>query len=76
MTDEEITKELMDFAPINLLTKEQLEKARKMKKWDAIFYIDYIISDGKKIAKTYYDLYVDENRNDTGRNNFDGERTV
>lgn len=65
--DEQVIEELKDFAPIDLLTEKQLTEAMKMKKCDAIFYIDSIIKDGKKIAKAYYDLYVDENRYDPGK---------
>ena len=61
MTDKEkdLTEELKELVPIDLLTEEQLGKAILMEKLDSIKYIHSIINDGTKIAKAYYDLYVD-----------------
>ena len=65
-TDEEITKELMEMVPIDMLTEEQREEAKRIANGriplDSIKYINTVINDGLKIAKTYYDLYIDERK--------------
>lgn len=65
-TDEEITKELMEIVPIDLLTEEQRQEAKRIAKEQvpvyAVKYINTIINDGLKTAKAYYDIYIDERK--------------
>ena len=64
--DKEAFEELKKFAPISLLTPEQLFvaiwKNKNNSQIESIKYINSIIQDGLKIAKTYYDLYVREKK--------------
>ena len=63
-TEEEITRELMEIVPIDLLTEEQRQEAKRISTEQvpvyAVKYIHTIINDGLKTAKTYYDLYIDD----------------
>lgn len=63
-TEEEITKELMEIVPIDLLTEEQRQEAKRISTEQvpvyAVKYINTIINDGLKTAKIYYDLYIDD----------------
>ena len=55
ISDEELKKEI----PIDLLTEEQREEVKKIGGGVmAIKYINEVIGDGLKTAKTYYDLYI------------------
>lgn len=57
--DEEL-KELKEVIPIDLLTEEQREEAKKFEySVQAVKYIHDIIGEGLKTAKVYYDLYID-----------------
>lgn len=63
--DEKIDKELKEMYPYDMLTVEQIEKAREIAKdyhtLDAVKYIHSLLPDeGLKGAKTYYDLYIDD----------------
>lgn len=63
-TEEEITRELMEIVPIDLLTEEQRQEAKRISTEQvpvyAVKYINTIINDGLKTAKAYYDLYIDD----------------
>ena len=63
-TEEEITRELMEIVPIDLLTEEQRQEAKRISTEQvpvyAVKYINTIINDGLKTAKVYYDLYIDD----------------
>ena len=60
MVDKEIIEELKKEIPIDLLTEQQREEAKKFESpIAAVKYIHEIINDGLKISKTYYDLYID-----------------
>lgn len=63
-TEEEITRELMKIVPIDLLTEEQRQEAKRISTEQvpvyAVKYINTIINDGLKTAKAYYDLYIDD----------------
>lgn len=66
--DEENMKELEfnawleDAVPMNLLSEEQVKEAKRLdeggSKVDSIKYINQVVNDGLKTAKTYYDLYI------------------
>ena len=67
--DEKVDQELKEMFPITMLTESQIDKAREIAKsnhtLDAVKYIHTIIPDeGMKGAKAYYDLYIDERRQD------------
>ena len=67
LDEERITRELKEIFPITMLTESQIDKARVIAKsnhtLDAVKYIHTIIPDeGMKGAKAYYDLYIDERR--------------
>ena len=63
-TEEEITRELMEIVPIDLLSEEQRQEAKRISTEQvpvyAVKYINTIINDGLKTAKAYYDLYIDD----------------
>lgn len=59
MEEKDIIEELKKDVPIDLLTKQQREEAKKFEySTQAVKYIHDIIGDGLKIAKAYYDLYI------------------
>ena len=60
MEEKDIIEELKRNVPIDLLTEQQREEAKKFTYMlDSVKYIYDIIGDGLKTAKTYYDLYID-----------------
>ena len=63
-TEEEITKELMEIVPVDLLTEEQRQEARRIAKEqtpiNSVLYINDTLKEGSKTAKIYYDLYIDD----------------
>ena len=63
-TEEEITRELMEIVPVDLLTEEQRQEAKRISTEQvpvyAVKYINTIINDGLKTAKVYYDLYIND----------------
>ena len=63
-TEEEITRELMEIVPIDLLSEEQRQEAKRISTEQvpvyAVKYINTIINDGLKTAKIYFDLYIDD----------------
>ena len=59
ISDEKLDEELKKVIPIDLLTEQQREEAKKFTYMlDSVKYIYDIIGDGLKTAKTYYDLYI------------------
>jgi len=65
--DEQITKELMEDVPIDLLTEEEREEAKRIANTtygiDAVQYIHTKIpKEGLKTAKAYYDLYINDKK--------------
>lgn len=60
MTDKEkeMSEQLKELVPINLLTNDELSIARGLDKLESVKYIQSILNEGSKTAKTYYDLYV------------------
>ena len=62
MKELEFNAWLEDAVPMNLLSEEQVKEAKKLdeggSKVDSIKYINQVINDGLKTAKTYYDLYI------------------
>lgn len=61
MEEKDITVILKEEIPIDLLTEQQREEAKKFEySTQAVKYIHDIIGDGLKIAKTYYDLYIND----------------
>lgn len=54
----------MEIVPIDLLTEEQRQEAKRISTEQvpvyAVKYINTIINDGLKTAKIYYDLYIDD----------------
>jgi hypothetical protein len=59
MEEKDIIEELKKNVPIDLLTEQQREEAKKFTYMlDSVKYIYDIIGDGLKTAKTYYDLYI------------------
>ena len=65
--EKRIDKQLREEIPIDLLTEDQREEAKKIAKTGcglyAVKYINDRIDEGLKVAKTYYDLYIDERNN-------------
>lgn len=60
ISDEKLYEELKEAFPIDLLTEEQREEAKKFEySVQAVKYIHDIIGEGLKTAKIYYDLYID-----------------
>ena len=73
MKEEEIDKELMEFIPKEDLTEEQFNEAKRV--WessrDMLKTVKYLQSvkygNSLKLAKGYFDLYIDDRTYDTGR---------
>ena len=59
MTEEELDELIKKEIPKDLLTDEQFENAYQMRWIDSVKYINNITSLGLKLAKTYYDMYID-----------------
>ncbi len=59
MTEEELDELIKKEIPKDLLTDEQFENAYQMRWIDSVKYINSITSLGLKLAKTYYDMYID-----------------
>lgn len=62
--DEKMIKELEELVPITLLTEEQKEEATRIasekSSLHSVVYINTILNEGLKIAKVYYDLYIED----------------
>lgn len=70
MTQEEIDKELMEIIPKEDLTEEEFNEAKRI--WESernmLKVVKYLQSveygDGSKLAKAYFDLYIDDRNYD------------
>ena len=62
--DEEVDRELREFIPKDMLTKEEFKEAERIAGESVVKCVQYIHSripeEGLKIAKGYFDLYLDK----------------
>lgn len=61
--DEQMIKELEEMVPITMLTEyqRQIAKEKCEKSYlESVKYINSILNEGWKIAKVYFDLYIDD----------------
>ena len=62
MTDEEIVADLKKMVPKTMLTEEQFKAFKDLgPNLQAVKYVNTVTGEGLKIAKTYFDLYKNEN---------------
>ena len=70
MNNEEYIDELMNFVPKEDLSDEQFNEAKKIWKSEknmlkTIKYLQSVkFGNGLKLAKAYFDLYINDNKND------------